>query len=469
MSESKFIVRFSKVDRNKYVYYSPVTAKNGVVECRCEYKQDNNKTVPFFFESPKLIAATGIISLDNKFYIDLVVPMASEFLDWLLAEDEKNIETTANNSEDWLGERTSVEEISQGYKTSLIFRSQDKDPILRVNIPNNRGKPGIEVFDNNKKLTTISEVVPGVEVACIMEKQPLRFYRDKFTGEYLIYKLKVCSTSQVVKLPPGYIFSEQSGGESEGEEVEAEGQSESENVDPLAVSGDESEEEDVDEEQSESVDPLSVSGDESEEDVDPLAVSSDESEEDVDPLAVSGDESEEDVDPLAVSGDESEEEDVDEEQSESVDPLAVSGDESEEDVDPLAVSCDESEEEDVDPLAVSCDESEEEDVDPLAVSGDESEEEDVDPLAVSGDESEEEDVDPLAVSGDESEEDVDPLAVSGDESEPESVNLDNYPDSEFSLGEGGEDEEISEPKTQSSKFMSSELTESDLDLSEFEA
>ena len=295
MSESKFIIRFSKVDRNKYVYYSPVTAKNGVVECRCEYKQDNNKTVPFFFESPKLIAATGIISLDNKFYIDLVVPMASEFLDWLLAEDEKNIEATANNSEDWLGERTSVEEISQGYKTSLIFRSQDKDPILRVNIPNNRGKPGIEVFDNNKKLTTISEVVPGVEVACIMEKQPLRFYRDKFTGEYLIYKLKVCSTSQVVKLPPGYIFSEQS-----------------------------------------------------------------------------GDETEEEVDPLAVSGDETEEE-------------------------------------------------------------------------------------------------VDPLAVSGDESEPESVNLDNYPDSEFSIGEGGEDEEISEEKTPASKFISTELTESDLDLSEFEA
>lgn len=316
MSESKFIIRFSKVDRNKYVYYSPVTAKNGVVECRCEYKQDNNKTVPFFFESPKLIAATGIISLDNKFYIDLIVPMASEFLDWLLAEDEKNIEVTADNSEDWLGERTSVEEISQGYKTSLVFRSQDKDPILRVNIPNNRGKPGIEVFDNNKKLTTISEVVPGVEVACIMEKQPLRFYRDKFTGEYLIYKLKVCSTSQVVKLPPGYIFSEQSGGESEDEER-----------------------------------------------------GKDEGGADED-------------DPLAVSGDEEQSEEEDEEQSEEED---------------------------------------------------------------------------------------DPLAVSGDESEPESVNLDNYPDSEFSLGEGGEDEEISEPKTTTSKFMSTELTESDLDLSEFEA
>jgi hypothetical protein len=105
-------------------------------------------------------------------------------------------------------------------------------------------------------------------------------------------------------------------------------------------------------------------------------------------------------------------------------------------------------------------ESEEED-DPLAVSGDESEEED-DPLAVSGDESEEE-------VEERSESDVDPLAVSGDESEPESVNLDNYPDSEFSLGEGGEDEEISESKSPSSKFMSTELTESDLDLSEFEA
>ena len=277
MSESKFIIRFSKVDRNKYVYYSPVTAKNGVVECRCEYKQDNNKTVPFFFESPKLIAATGIISLDNKFYIDLIVPMASDFLDWLLAEDEKNIEVTADNSEDWLGERTSVEEISQGYKTSLVFRSQDKDPILRVNIPNNRGKPGIEVFDNNKKLTTISEVIPGVEVACIMEKQPLRFYRDKFTGEYLIYKLKVCSTSQVVKLPPGYIFSEQSGGESEGEEQGDPERSESEE-DPLAVSGDEEQSEEEEE------DPLAVSGDESEEEED------EERSESEDPLAVSGDE-----------------------------------------------------------------------------------------------------------------------------------------------------------------------------------
>ena len=433
MSESKFIIRFSKVDRNKYVYYSPVTAKNGVVECRCEYKQDNNKTVPFFFESPKLIAATGIISLDNKFYIDLIIPMSSDFLDWLLAEDEKNIEVTATNSEDWLGERTPVEEISQGYKTSLIFRSQDKDPILRVNIPNNRGKPGIEVFDNNKKLTTISEVVPGVEVACIMEKQPLRFYRDKFTGEYLIYKLKVCSTSQVVKLPPGYIFSEQSGGESEGED----GEEQSDEYDPLAVSGDESEEEERSEseadEQSEEYDPLAVSGDE------------EQSEEGDEEQSVSeAEEQSDEYDPLAVSGDEERSEEGAE--SEEEDPLAVSGDESEEEVGPLAVSGDESEEE----------------VDPLAVSGDESEEE-VDPLAVSGDEERSEE------GAESEEEEADPLAVSGDESEPESVNLDNYPDSEFSLGEGGEDEEISESKTPASKFMSTELTESDLDLSEFEA
>ena len=432
MSESKFIIRFSKVDRNKYVYYSPVTAKNGVVECRCEYKQDNNKTVPFFFESPKLIAATGIISLDNKFYIDLIIPMSSDFLDWLLAEDEKNIETTANNSEDWLGERTPVEEISQGYKTSLIFRSQDKDPILRVNIPNNRGKPGIEVFDNNKKLTTISEVVPGVEVACIMEKQPLRFYRDKFTGEYLIYKLKVCSTSQVVKLPPGYIFSEQSGGESEGEDGEEERNDEED--DPLAVSGDESGEQsggEYNEEQSVS------EAEEQSDEYDPLAVSGDEE------RSEEGAESEEE-DPLAVSGDEERSEEGAE--SEEEDPLAVSGDESDEE----------------DPLAVSGDEIEEEEVDQLAVSGDESDEEEVDPLAVSGDEERSEE-------GDESEEEeVDPLSVSGDESEPESVDLDNYPDSEFSLGEGGEAEEISESKTPASKFMSTELTESDLDLSEFE-
>jgi hypothetical protein len=463
MSESKFIIRFSKVDRTKYVYYSPVTAKNGVVECRCEYKQDNNKTVPFFFESPKLIAATGIISLDNKFYIDLIVPMSSDFLDWLLAEDEKNIEVTADNSEDWLGERTPVEEISQGYKTSLIFRSQDKDPILRVNIPNNRGKPGIEVFDNNKKLTTISEVVPGVEVACIMEKQPLRFYRDKFTGEYLIYKLKVCSTSQVVKLPPGYIFSEQSGGESaeedEEERSEEEDEEQSGEYDPLAVSGDESEEEE--EQSGGEYDPLAVSGDESEEE-------EEQSGGEYDPLAVSGDESEEEEDEER-SGEEDEErsEEEDEERSEEEDPLAVSGDESEEEDEQRGREYDEEQSEEYDPLAVSGDESDEEEKNdnPYAFTDDEEEE---DPLAVSGDESEEDEQSGGEYDEERSEED-DPLAVSGDESEPESVNLDNYPDSEFSLGEGGEDEEISEQKTSSSKFMSTELTESDLDLSEFEA
>ena len=59
-TESKFLIKFSNVNRDKYFYCSPVTSKQGYVECKCEYMRDNNKTAAFFFESPRLIAATGI-------------------------------------------------------------------------------------------------------------------------------------------------------------------------------------------------------------------------------------------------------------------------------------------------------------------------------------------------------------------------------------------------------------------------
>ena len=442
MAESKFLIKYSNVDRTKYVYSQPVTTKNNTVECKCEYMRDNEKTTPFFFESPRLFTASKIFNIDSNFYLDLIVPMTSPFLDWLLAEDDKNIQTTVENSESWFNEQTSTEEITQGYKASLTFRAK-ADPVFRVNIPSIRGKPQLEVYDNNKQIIDMSKVVPGVEVACIMEKMPLRFYRDKFTGEYLIYKLKVCSNAESAKLPSGYIFAD------DDDVVQPQVGS---SASAGAGSGDENTEDEV-----------CLTDDDSvvltEDEEDPLAVSGDESSEH------SGDEDVED--PLAVSGDE---EDVE-------DPLAVSGDEEDIQVD----------EEEEDPLTVSGDEDDVqldgEEEDPLAVSGDE--EEDIKPKQRDGEEE-----DPLAVSGDEEEDatDNESVALSEDSKQldNETGNESEFGDMEF--GDGGADEETTAttttttttttmkpnavggasssvpPVVKPGELQMAELTESDLEL-----
>ena len=222
MSTPQFkLLDFRYVNRDKYEYLDLEKTSAGNMVSTCMYRVDNTTKYPHYFETPRLRTATDVYKVGNRFILDLVVPIGSAFYEFLIAEDEKNISVTLENSTEWFGDQVPLEIAQEKYKSSLIFRSGGEDPIFRLNVPSYRGKPSLEVYDANKRQIDIGRILPDMEIVCICNKTGLRFQRDTFSGEYDCYKLKILQQSaELPKIPKGYMFNDLNGGsEDEDEDI----------------------------------------------------------------------------------------------------------------------------------------------------------------------------------------------------------------------------------------------------------
>lgn len=218
------LLNFQNVNTDKYEYLEPFKSNNCYLST-CVYNIDGSNRLPYYYQSPRLYTPTGIYKLRNEFKLDLVIPLDSPFLEYLINEDDKNIQVTSENSQEWFDEHFTTEEVSDKYKTSLVFRQSGEDPILRVNIPSYRGKPTCEVFDVKSNPCDWSNVQPDTELVGILEKVGIKFYKEVLTGEYELHKIKVYMPAEHSKLPKGYIF-QNDGSDAEEEEDNTEEQQE---------------------------------------------------------------------------------------------------------------------------------------------------------------------------------------------------------------------------------------------------
>jgi hypothetical protein len=204
MSNSK-LISYQNANTEKYEYLEPFKANNCYLST-CVYNIDGSNRLPYYFQSPRLYTPTGIYKLRNEYKLDLIIPLDSPFLEYLINEDDKNIQVTSENSQDWFDEHFTIEEVGDKYKTSLIFNQNGEDPILRVNIPSYRGKPTCEVFDIKSTACDWMAVQPNTELVGIVEKVGIKFYKEVLTGEYELHKIKVFKPAEHSKLPKGYMF-----------------------------------------------------------------------------------------------------------------------------------------------------------------------------------------------------------------------------------------------------------------------
>jgi hypothetical protein len=220
------LLDFNNVNRAKYEYQEPQRVNAKCLVSTCLYNLDNKNKFPYFFETIKLRTLTEIYKLGNEFKLDVVVPMSSPFMEYLIAEDEKNVRVTVDNSVDWFGSQISHELAQEKYKSCIIFRSGGEDPILRLNIPAYRGKPTVEVYDANRRIVEYSRIQPGCEIACIVEKVGIRFQQQTFCGDLDCHKIKITQVSEAPKLPTGYFFRDENGEEDEegGSDLELSGE-----------------------------------------------------------------------------------------------------------------------------------------------------------------------------------------------------------------------------------------------------
>ena len=104
MQKGPKILNYKNVSLEKYDYLQPHKNQSGYYQSICNYRLSKNELLPFYFETPKLKTTSGIVRIDNKFYIDLELPQSGEtnsFYQFLLKNDEKNITVCHENSKDW--------------------------------------------------------------------------------------------------------------------------------------------------------------------------------------------------------------------------------------------------------------------------------------------------------------------------------------------------------------------------------
>jgi hypothetical protein len=209
--ESSKILNYKNINNKKYEYYPPHKTDSGVYISSCNYRLSKNEVLPFYIETPKLKTPTGIIKSGNKFYMDLELPLTSEFegfRNFLSSLDESHINSCYKNNKDWFGKIIPLEVIENYYKSPVIFKAKGTCPLLRVRVPSYRGKPLIEVYNHKRKKIDSNYILPDDELICIIEIVGLKFLSQQFIGECELQKVKIFKSEEDRKLPPGYIFND---------------------------------------------------------------------------------------------------------------------------------------------------------------------------------------------------------------------------------------------------------------------
>ena len=206
-----YTLAFNMINREKYEYYAPHRNDNGSYICTCRYRLSRNEVVPVYFETPRFKTSTGIVKIDNDFLIDLEIPfigVSSPFYEYIVGNDEYNIQQCHQNSKDWFNKHLPLHIIERYYKSCLVNRAGGSLPIWRVRIPSYKGKIIPEIYNNQKELLDPSYIESGDEIVCIVEFIGLQFHEKQFTPQYEIQKMKIFKPSRSKVITKGFLFSD---------------------------------------------------------------------------------------------------------------------------------------------------------------------------------------------------------------------------------------------------------------------
>ena len=212
MQKQPKILNYKNLMLEKYEYLQPHKTSNGTYQTICNYRLSRNELIPFYFETPKLKTTSGIVRIDNNYYIDFELQQSGEgglFYQYLLKNDEHNITTCYQNSKDWFNQVMPLHIVENYYKTPILLRSSGKLPVLRVRLPSHKGNILTEIFNIRKeKVNDISCIQEGDLIVGILEFSGLNFMSQNFTPCYELQKIKIFKDNDFRAIPSGYIFSD---------------------------------------------------------------------------------------------------------------------------------------------------------------------------------------------------------------------------------------------------------------------
>jgi hypothetical protein len=212
MQKQPKILNYKNLNKEKYEYLQPHKTQNGYYQSICNYRLTQNQVLPFYFETPKLKTTSGIVRIENQYYIDLELPQSGDgglFYDFLIKNDENNISICHSNSKEWFNQLMPLNIIENYYKTAILLRSNGQLPILRIKIPSYKGNILTEIFNIRKeKISDISCIQEGDFIVGIIEYTGLKFMKQNFSPCYDLQKIKIFKDNNFRAIPSGYIFSD---------------------------------------------------------------------------------------------------------------------------------------------------------------------------------------------------------------------------------------------------------------------
>lgn len=212
MQKQPKILNYKNLMLEKYEYLQPHKTSNGTYQTICNYRLSRNELIPFYFETPKLKTTSGIVRIDNNYYIDFELQQSGEgglFYQYLLKNDEHNITTCYKNSKDWFNQVMPLHIVENYYKTPILLRPNGQLPVFRVRLPSHKGNILTEIFNIRKeKINDFSCIQEGDLIVGILEFTGLNFMTQTFSPYYELQKIKIFKDNDFRVIPSGYIFSD---------------------------------------------------------------------------------------------------------------------------------------------------------------------------------------------------------------------------------------------------------------------
>ena len=185
MQKQPKILNYKNLNKTKYEYLQPHKTQGGYYQSICNYRLTKNQLLPFYLETPKLKTTSGIVRIDNNYYIDLELPQTGEggyFYDFLIQNDENNISICHSNSKEWFNQAMPLTIVENYYKTAILLRTNGNLPVIRIKIPSYKGNILTEIFNVRKeKINDISCIQEGDLIVGIIEYNGLKFMKQNFS------------------------------------------------------------------------------------------------------------------------------------------------------------------------------------------------------------------------------------------------------------------------------------------------
>ncbi len=195
MSNKKKItlLNYKHINMANVEYSNPINAKNSIKIIAMSYNIDKNINCPLFFEIKNLITTSGIVNLQDKFYIDIKLDILSskrELFDFIINFDNRNIIVCAENTQEWFGTKMPRQIIQDYYKSPIKYDSEG-NPFIRIPLPTINGKLYTEIYDNYKNKTNYDVVLENDTVDIILCLEGLKFTKTTAEPIWEVRQLKV--------------------------------------------------------------------------------------------------------------------------------------------------------------------------------------------------------------------------------------------------------------------------------------